>query len=366
MIPALDVLEDVALGPRTTLELGGAARFYLVAQDERAVAEGLRWARLRGVPAAILGGGSNLVVADAGFPGLVIELALLGVEEAPAGDRVVVTASAGEEWDPLVARTVSARLAGLECLSGIPGRVGATPVQNVGAYGREVGDVLHAVRVLDRETLEVRTLTPAECELGYRDSLFKRRPDRFVVLSVSFALEPEGEPRVRYAELARALEPHPDRSLATVRETVLALRRAKSMVLDPDDPNRRSAGSFFTNPIVEAADADALVARALAEGVVSCADEVPRWPAASGSEGGPRTKLAAGWLIERAGIAKGLRAGRVGVSTRHALALVHHGGGSTSELVALARRIRDTVRERFGVTLALEPVPWGFEGDPLA
>lgn len=365
MIPAIDILEDVALAPRTSLELGGPARFYLVAQDEAKVIEALRWARLRGVPVAILGGGSNLVVADEGFDGLVIEMALLGEEERREGDRVVITASAGEAWDPLVARAVSAGLAGLECLSGIPGRVGATPIQNVGAYGQEVGEHLHGVRVIDRETLTIRSLTPAECELGYRDSMFKRHPERFVVTAVSFALVPDGAPSVRYAELERALIGAPETSLATVRETVLALRTKKSMVIDADDPNRRSAGSFFTNPIVSSVQADAIVERAVAEGIVSSASEVPRWPA-SPSAGGPRTKLAAGWLIERAGVAKGMRRGRVGVSSKHALALVHHGGGTTGELMELAKEVRDAVHARFGVTLTPEPTLWGFERDPLS
>ncbi len=361
MIPAADILEHVALGPRTTLELGGAARFYLVAKDEQTVIEGLRWAHLRGVPAAILGGGSNLVVADAGVPGLVIDLELLGIEESRQADRVIVTAAAGEDWDALVGRTVAAGLAGLECLSGIPGRVGATPIQNVGAYGVEIRDTLHAVRVLDRRSLTVDTVSPKDCELSYRDSYFKRRPERYVVLSVSFALVPDGPPAVRYAELERALAGRADRSLATVREAVLELRRQKSMVIDPDDPNHRSAGSFFTNPIVEPEVADALVARALSEGLVQSAGEVPRWPV----DGGARVKLAAGWLIERAGIAKGLRHGRVGISSKHALALVHHGGGTTAELLELAARARAAVRGRFGVTLTMEPVTWGFEHDPL-
>ncbi len=367
MIPAIEILEDVALAPRTSLELGGPARFYLVAHDEAKVIAALRWARLRGVPVAILGGGSNLVVSDEGFDGLVIEMALLGVHEERDGDRVVIRAAAGEEWDPLVARAVSAGLAGLECLSGIPGRAGATPIQNVGAYGQEIGEHLRQVRVVDRESLEVRTLTAEECELGYRDSMFKREPDRYVVTEVSFALVPEGPATVRYAELERALIGAPDPSgLATVREAVLALRRKKSMVIDEDDPNRRSAGSFFTNPIVNESFAIELAERAAAEGLVASPDEVPRWPASPAPDGTPRTKLAAGWLIERAGIAKGLRAGRVGVSSKHALALVHHGGGTTSELLRLAKRIRDAVQDRFGVTLAPEPTMWGFAVDPLS
>lgn len=351
MIPALDILERVALAPRTTLELGGPARYYLVARDEASVVAGVRWARMRGLPVGILGGGSNLVVSDEGFDGLVIEMALTGIDERREGDRVLVTAAAGEEWDPLVERAVGAGYAGLECLSGIPGRVGATPIQNVGAYGQEVGETLREVRVLDREAMEVRTLDAGECELAYRDSLFKRVPDRYVVLSATFALIPDGAPAVRYAELERALLPT-ERDLSTVRETVIALRRAKSMVIELDDPNRRSAGSFFTNPIVDRERADALIERAVREGLVATAEQVPRWPA------GDKTKLAAGWLIERAGIAKGLRHGRVGVSTKHALGLVHHGGGTTAELLELADKVRAAVFERFGVTLTPEPVHW--------
>ena len=356
MIPAIDILDNTALAPRTTLELGGPARHYLVARDEATVIHGVRWARLRGLPVGILGGGSNLVVADEGFGGLVIEMALLGIEERREGDRVLVTAAAGEEWDPLVGRVVAAGYAGLECLSGIPGRVGATPIQNVGAYGQEVGETLRSVRVLDREAMTVRELDVSECELAYRDSALKRHPDRYAVLAVTFALIPDGAPAIRYAELERALavtQTDPaDRGLATVRETVIELRRKKSMVIDPDDPNRRSAGSFFTNPIVERELAEALVQRAVREGLVSSTDQVPRWPA------GERVKLAAGWLIERSGIEKGLRHGRVGVSTKHALALVHHGGGTTAELLELAETIRRAVHARFGIELTLEPVRW--------
>ena len=353
MIPAIDILDSVALAPRTTLELGGPARHYLVARDEATVIAGVRWARLRGVPVGILGGGSNLVVADEGFGGLVIEMALSGIDERREGDRVLVTAAAGEEWDALVGRTVAAGYAGLECLSGIPGRVGATPIQNVGAYGQEVGETLRSVRVLDRDALAVRELDVAECELAYRDSAFKRSPDRYVVLAVTFALIPDGAPAIRYAELERALATEPDRSLATVRDTVIELRRKKSMVIELDDPNRRSAGSFFTNPIVERELAEALVQRAVREGLASSPDQVPRWPA------GDRVKLAAGWLIERAGITKGRRHGRVGVSSKHALALVHHGGGTTAELMELAETIRAGVHSRFGVELTPEPVRWG-------
>ncbi|MFW6050387.1 MAG: UDP-N-acetylmuramate dehydrogenase [Myxococcota bacterium] len=357
----LPIRRAVPLAPLTTLELGGPAEHFVEADDVPTVTSALRWAAARGMPATLLGGGSNVVVPDAGVAGLVVRLGLRGVAMRRDGDRVLVTAAAGEPWDALVARTVDAGLAGLECLSGIPGLVGATPIQNVGAYGQEVAETLARVRVLDRRTLEVHDLGPSECGFAYRDSRFKREPGRHAVLEVTFALVPGGAPAVRYAELERALEEAGDEAptLAAVRDTVLRLRRAKGMVIDPDDANRRSAGSFFTNPVVSDAEAARVVERALALGVARDPSEVPRWPA-----GGGRTKLAAGWLIERAGIAKGHRQGHVGVSSRHALALVHHGGGTTDELLALARRVRDTVHARFGVTLVPEPVLLGAT-DPL-
>lgn len=348
MPKTLDIRHDVPLAPLTTLRLGGPARHYLVAKTESDVVLALEWARRKGVRTAIVGGGSNLVVADEGFDGLVVEMALRGVDARVDGRRVFVAAAAGEPWDPFVATTVDAGYAGLECLSGIPGRVGASPIQNVGAYGQEVAERLHAVRVFDRETASVRTMSPDECAFAYRDSLFKRQPEGFVVLGVTFVLEIGGEPTIRYAELQRALGD--DRSLRAVRNEVIRLRRKKSMVLEPTDPNHRSAGSFFTNPVVPREVAEALVRQAVESGLVSAASEVPRWPH------GNDVKLAAGWLIERSGVAKGMRRGAVGVSSNHALALVHHGGGSTQELMALADEIRQTVARRFGVELVPEPV----------
>lgn len=355
MSEALVVQDDVALSPRTTLELGGNAKHLVTAEDDATVVEALAWAKQRGLPVAVLGGGSNLVVGDGGFEGLVIAMAQRGVHMELRGARALITARAGEPWDALVAMTVERDLAGLECLSGIPGLVGATPIQNVGAYGQEVAETIDSVRVLDRATGQVHVVDNAQCGFAYRDSAFKRNAERHVVLSVSFALTLGGEPALRYAELTRALEPKgatPD--LQTVRETVLSLRRAKSMVIDKGDDNRRSAGSFFTNPIVDAGTAARVVQQALDEGLVDRAEQVPQYPADGG-----RVKLAAGWLIERAGFAKGTRRGHVGISSKHALGLVHHGGGSTAELLALAREIRDCVQTRFGVTLVPEPVLLG-------
>ncbi len=340
------------LAPLTTLELGGAAEAFLVVTSDTDALEGLRWARERGLAVTVLGGGSNVVVADGGVSGLTLHMATRGLALAPEGAQVRLSAAAGEPWEDVVALAVRSGLAGIECLAGIPGLAGATPIQNVGAYGQEVSDTLDRVRVVDRQTLEVRTLAAAELELGYRDSYMKRNPERYVVLGIELLLAPGGPKPVRYAELASTLPAAP--SLAEVRETVLQLRRKKSMVLDPADANRRSAGSFFTNPIVADEDAARVVALAVARGFARDAASVPTYPAGPG-----RTKLAAGWLIEKAGIEKGLRRGPVGVSTAHALALVHHGGGTTRELLALADEVRGRVMEVFGVRLEREPVVLG-------
>lgn len=361
---ALDVRRNVPLAPLTTLGLGGPARWYLAAEGGEDLARALRWAREEGVAATILGGGSNVVVADAGVDGLVVRMTGRGIEARPGPVGTVLwTVAAGEPWDPLVERAVAEGLAGIECLSGIPGTAGATPIQNVGAYGQEVGEVVESVRVLDRATLEERDMAPEECDFGYRASLFRREPERFAVLAVTFRLTPGGEPAIRYPELERAVAEAAERpTLVAVRRVVLGLRRGKSMVIEEGDENRRSAGSFFVNPVLPEAEAEALVEQAVAAGVVSDPGQVPRFAAGDG-----RAKLSAGWLVEHAGFTKGTRRGAVGVSSRHALALVHHGGGTTSDLLALARDIRRTVRDRFGVTLHPEPVFLGFqEPDPLA
>lgn len=351
----LDVQQDVPLAPRTTLELGGSARHLLEVTQEPDLVEGLRWAAIRELPVLVLGGGSNLVVRDGGWDGLVVQMGLRGLDlDRPTGRLRV---AAGEPWDEVVVQTVHAGCAGLECLSGIPGSAGATPIQNVGAYGQDVAEVISAVHVWDRRTQQRRVLPPSACGFGYRDSAFKRDPEAAVVLAVDFQLRPGGAPTLRYAELSRAFEGAGPPSLVEVRQRVLELRRGKSMVIEPGDPNRRSAGSFFTNPVVEAAVAEALAEQARREGVVARAEDVPRYAV----EGG-RVKLPAAWLIEAAGLRKGERRGPVGISSRHALALVHHGGGHTRDLLALADEIVARVRSRFGIELRPEPVLVGTEG----
>ena len=339
----MQLRRDVALAPMTTLELGGPAEHFLDARSTEELIEGLRWAAEQGHDVSILGGGSNLIVPDEGVRGLVIRLGSKGIEVD--GTRVVV--QAGEDWDSFVARSVAEGWAGLECLSGIPGYVGASPVQNVGAYGQDVSETIVEVGVLDPRTLQRSTLKNAECAFAYRDSRFKRSPHEWIVVDVTFELRAGGAPTIRYAELQKNIGANA--SLAQTREKVIELRKRKSMVIDPSDPNRRCAGSFFTNPFVSPSAAERLVADAVAEGIVDSEDRVPRWP------DGDRVKLAAGWLIERAGFAKGTRRGNVGLSTQHALALVHHGGGTTRELLAFADEVRAGVRERFGVELEREP-----------
>jgi UDP-N-acetylmuramate dehydrogenase len=294
-------------------------------------------------PALVLAGGSNVVVADEGVPGTVVRIATRGVEWD--GDRLVV--AAGESWDELVAACVEDGRQGFECLAGIPGSVGATPIQNVGAYGQEVSETVESVRVLDRATDRVEELPAAACGFRYRGSIFKY-DDRRVVLSVTFRLRRERlSGPLRYAELARALGVPVGGSapLAEVREAVLALRRGKGMVIDPHDPDSVSAGSFFTNPILPA-DAFAALAERAGPDL-----RPPAWPEPEG-----HVKISAAWLIERAGFHRGYGNGRVGISTKHTLALINRGGGTTTELLALAREIAAGVHERFGVRLVPEPV----------
>ena len=330
------------LAERTTLRVGGPAAVWIVADSEDALVEAVLRCDRDGTPVLLLGGGSNLLVGDEGFPGTVVEVAGRGVEAEPDGDAVRLTAQAGEPWDDLVSQVVAHGWAGLEALSGIPGRVGATPVQNVGAYGQEVADTIVAVRALDRSSGQVRDLAPAECGFGYRTSVFKREPGRWVVLSVTWALSTVGHGPVRYADLAQALgvAVGEDAPVAAVRGAVLALRARKGMVVRPDDPDTWSAGSFFTNPVLDEAAAATLPA------------ECPRYPSPTG------VKVSAAWLIEHAGIERGfaLPGSRAAISTKHTLALTNRGGATAEEIVDLARAVRWAVRDRFAIELVPEPV----------
>ena len=343
---------DVPLAPLTTLRLGGRARRLVTAYDEASVVEVVRRADDAGERLLVLGGGSNVVLPDEGVDGTVLRVAVHGLAASSQGERVLLTAAAGEEWESFVGLCVADRLVGVEALSGIPGLVGASVVQNIGAYGQDVSQTVVGVRAYDRTAREVVELTGEDCRFSYRHSAFKAEPDRWVVLAVTFDLGTgELSAPVGYAELARRLgvEVGERAPLSDVREAVLALRRGKGMVLDAADPDTRSAGSFFTNPLLTSDQAQALRERV----TVRCGAAVqpPEWAEPDG-----RTKVSAAWLIERSGFGKGAFEGPVGISSKHTLALVNRGGGRTSDLLAVAGAIRDGVRDAFGVELVPEPV----------
>ncbi len=347
-----DVRGGVPLSGYTTLRLGGPAARFVSAGTAAEVVDAVRAADRDGGPLLVLGGGSNLVVGDLGFDGTVVLVANHGSKiDCTVPGRVQLTVEAGEDWDTVVAGTVEAGLGGLECLSGIPGLVGATPVQNVGAYGVEVAQVLVSVDLLDRATGEVRTLRADELGLGYRTSVLKGT-DRAVVLRARFELVDDGlSAPIRYTELARALGVRQEERVpvAEARAAVLDLRRGKGMVLDPADHDTWSAGSFFTNPVVADAAAGEILER-IAH-AVGADTPVPRYPAGPGA-----SKLSAAWLIERAGFAKGYTRGRAALSDKHTLALTNRGGATTADLLALALEVRDGVLAAFGVELRPEPV----------
>jgi UDP-N-acetylmuramate dehydrogenase len=349
----LNVEHYVPLATRCTIGVGGAARFFVRAQDEKTLVEALEWADQGGLAVRVLGGGSNVVIADEGLDALVVRVGLRGRRaREDADDSVELTVAAGEPWDDVVDYAVNRGWSGVECLSGIPGLVGAAPIQNIGAYGQEVSDCVSRVRAYDRISQSITTLIPEDCAFAYRDSMFKSTaPDRYVIFDVTFRLQKGGAPLVRYSELADRLAQNriPAPTLVDVRRTVIELRRAKSMLLDHDDPNHRSCGSFFVNPIVSPEELPRIERR------TGTTSGMPQFPQPDG-----QVKLSAAWLIERAGFAKGQRRGAVGISTRHALALVCHDGAKAAVLLAFAREIRDRVRDRFGVPLVPEPTMWGF------
>ena len=334
--PSPILRENTPLAPLTTMGLGGPARYLAECTSLAELRACLTWAAAEGLPVQVLGRGSNVLFADAGYSGVVLKVGLAGV--VFSGETVEV--AAGEDWDGFVRHCVERGLAGVECLSGIPGSVGATPIQNVGAYGQEVKDTIAEVRALDRQTLAEIAFAPAECGFAYRQSRFKGADrDRFLVTSVTYRLDASGQPQIRYPELRRHVN-DAQPTLAAVRSAVLALRRGKSMVIDPQDPNARSVGSFFLNPVITAAAFAALQDRY---------PKVPHFPDAAG------VKVPAAWLVEQVGFHKGLQRGEVGISERHALALVNR-RGTTRQVLALAGEIRDAVEQTFGIRLEREPV----------
>jgi UDP-N-acetylmuramate dehydrogenase len=343
----IEIRENIRLAKYTTLQVGGEARYFVEPENENHVIEALRWAQERTLPVFVLGGGSNLLVSDAGFDGLVIHIRIGGVEVR--GN--IYSAGAGVEWDSLVAQAVADNCAGLECLSGIPGSVGGTPVQNVGAYGQEVSATIVRVCGIEATTCERVEFDNAACQFHYRQSRFNGNDTgSYILTRVDYALQPGGAPKLAYAELKRhfggtSAGLHP--SLIEVREAVLEIRRAKGMVSDENDSDSRSAGSFFKNPVVSRAVLNRIAA--------GSALPVPHFDADEG-----RVKLAAAWLIEQAGIARGFSIGPVGISGKHTLALVNRGGATAADVLRLKAFVQRRVHERFGVELLPEPVMLGF------
>ena len=340
----MQIEENVLLAPFTTIGIGGPARFFFRATNVDEIRAAIDWARERDLAVFILGGGSNLLISDDGFDGLVVHLDLRGVTVESEDDYAMVKVAAGEPWDSFVAMAVENGWAGIECLSGIPGSTGATPIQNVGAYGQDVSETIARVEALDRTTGLVTWFTNWDCRFGYRSSLFKNyERERYVVLSVTFRLKRGGCATIRYPELQKFVD---ERGISTddlqgVREAVIAIRKRKGMVLDPADPDTRSDGSFFMNPIVpDFAPFESF--------------GMPHFPSGDG------VKLSAAWLIEHAGFAKGYVHGNVGLSSKHTLAIINRGGGTAREVTELVRMVQDRVREKFGVEIHPEPNFIGF------
>jgi UDP-N-acetylmuramate dehydrogenase len=350
------MLENKPLARFTTFGIGGPARWFVEATNEEEVAEATGWAAERGLALFVLGGGSNLLVSDAGFDGLVLHVGLKGIaaaEDPEDAGQTIYRAAAGEDWEHCVQQSVEDGCAGLECLAGIPGTVGGTPVQNVGAYGQEVASAIARVRAFDLVQREFVEFTAAECGFAYRKSRFNSVDrGRYLVTRVDYRLTTGGAPTLRYAELQRAFAEGVQPKLAEVAAVVRRVRQAKGMLMVEGDPDCRSAGSFFKNPVVTEEQVREIAERG--------AKEPPRFPAGAGPENAGRVKVPAAWLIEQSGFGKGYALGAAGVSSRHTLALINRGGASAAEIMALASRISAAVEARFGIRLEMEPVMVGF------
>jgi UDP-N-acetylmuramate dehydrogenase len=350
----MSTAENVSLAALTTLKVGGPARYFTEPKSASEVAEAVNLARARNLPLFVLGGGSNLVVADAGWPGLVLKVAVSGIEERASNDdgKILFEVGAGEEWDKFVARAVARNCAGVECLSGIPGSVGGTPVQNVGAYGQEVSETIESVLVFDLRDGQVRELCAEACGFQYRTSIFNTSErGRFVILRVTYSLTPGGKPRIEYADLKKhfaGFQQTP--SLTSTREAVRRIRAAKAMLITPGDEDCRSAGSFFKNPVLSPDEYDELSRRAAVKGL-----QVPSYPALDAQR-----KVAAAWLVEHSGFSKGYGSGSVGISRKHALAIVNRGDATAADIMGLKDHIQQRVEELWGVQLEPEPVFVGF------
>ena len=344
----MQLQENIPLAPLTTLQVGGAARFFVEAESADDVREAVEYARSHNLPLFVLGGGSNLVVADAGWPGLVLKVAILGINHRHGHGTAYFDVGAGEDWDGFVASTVQHNCSGIECLSGIPGSVGGTPVQNVGAYGQEVSETIDSVVALDLKSGKEEEFENADCGFSYRTSVFNTTErGRYIILRVTYALAHDGEARLTYTDLKKHFaELSRKPTLAEVREAVRTIRASKGMLLSPGDPDSRSAGSFFKNPVLSVEEFAALKEKAAARGV-----EIPSYPALE-----RQRKVSAAWLVEQSGFSKGYGNGRVGISRKHALAIVNRGGATAAEVLALKDQIQRSVEEQWGIGLEMEPV----------
>jgi len=346
--------ENIPLAPLTTFQVGGPARYFVDAHSKHEVSEAVAFAFARKLPLFVLGGGSNLLVSDEGWPGLVLKVSLAGVEFEGDLQKMLFHAGAGENWDDLVALAVSKNCGGLECLSGIPGTVGGTPVQNVGAYGQEVSDTITRIHALEIATGKILDMSNGDCGFSYRSSVFNStRRDQYIVLEVSYRLCRNGDAKIEYADLKKFFAADPEKpTLQQVRDAVRSIRQGKAMLIAPGDEDYRSAGSFFKNPIVSMDEGDRV--QAIAEQHAP-GKAMPRYPAADG-----RVKLAAAWLVEQSGFSKGYSLGPVGISRKHTLAIVNRGGATAKDIVALKDEIEKKVFDIWGISLRPEPVFVGF------
>ncbi len=346
------IQEHVALAPLTTLKVGGPARYLVEVKTISAICEAVAFARIRDLPLFVLGGGSNLVVSDAGWPGLVLKVGIGGTEEHLENGKVLFEVGAGEDWDKLVARVVAQNCAGIECLSGIPGSVGGTPVQNVGAYGQEVAETIRAILAFDLRDNQIRELCNEACGFSYRTSIFNTSErGRYIILRVTFALMPGGKARVHYADLKRYFSGWQGApTLAETRDAVRKIRASKGMLLSPGDDDCRSAGSFFKNPVLSPEQYQELSVRAAAKRL-----QIPSYPALE-----MQRKVSAAWLVEHSGFSKGFGSGRVGISRKHALAIVNRGEATATDIVEFQQQIQQRVEDIWGIRLVPEPVFVGF------
>lgn len=344
----MEIQENIALAPLTTLQVGGRARFFVRAESVGHVKAAIQLCAEKKLPLFVLGGGSNLLISDKGWPGIVLQIGILGIER----EKTHFSVGAGENWDQFVAHCVAHNYAGVECLSGIPGSVGGTPVQNVGAYGQEVSETIVSVMAFDRHDNRVRELSTPDCGFGYRTSIFNTTERaRYIILSVTYALKPGGSPALRYADLQKYFA---DRSgeatLVEVRDAVRSIRANKGMLITPGDPDSRSAGSFFKNPVLTSTQYEDVARRATERKL-----QLPSYPALSHQK-----KISAAWLVENSGFKRGYVKGNAGISSKHALALVNRGSASAAEILALKDEIQNRVESVWGIRLEPEPVFVGF------